>query len=156
VAPSIKLDTRVVEVGWKAAERDGQWFSEWQTADYAAGFHQLSAYPGNPGNTVLAGHNNVRGEVFRYLVNLKRGDEIFLYAEDREYVYVVTDNFIVQEFGASEEQRRKNAQWIAPTEDERLTLVTCWPYWAYTHRVIVIARPVDRSQKPVGRPRPVE
>jgi sortase A len=39
--------------------------------------------------------------------------------------------------------RRKNAQWIMPTGDERLTLVTCWPYeWpGNSHRVIVVARP---------------
>jgi len=39
------------------------------------------------------------------------------------------------------EERRENAKWIAPTDYERLTLVSCWPYTTYTHRLIVIAAP---------------
>jgi len=37
--------------------------------------------------------------------------------------------------------RQENARWIAPTDDERLTLVTCWPYTNNTHRVVVVAKP---------------
>ncbi len=40
------------------------------------------------------------------------------------------------------EVRLKNAQWMQPTPDERLTLISCWPYWTNTHRVIIVARPV--------------
>ncbi len=142
VAPSIKLDAKVIEVGWKVVKQGNRQTSVWETADYAAGFHKTSAYPGNPGNTVISGHHNIKGEVFRYLVNLEIGDTITLYAEERPYVYRVVDRFILQEEGAPLEQRYKNAQWIAPFNDERLTLVTCWPYWTNTHRVIVIAKPV--------------
>ena len=42
--------------------------------------------------------------------------------------------------------RRANAQWIAPTDDERLTLVTCWPYISNTHRLIIVAKPVSNDQ----------
>ncbi|MFQ6059422.1 MAG: sortase [Anaerolineae bacterium] len=150
VIPRIGVDAKVVEVGWKLINQKGEMVSVWETADYAAGFHKTSAFPGNPGNTVISGHHNIKGEVFRYLVDLEPGDEIILYAEGREYRYVVTDNFIIQEAGVSAEQRRRNAQWIAPTEDERLTLVTCWPYWTNTHRVIVIAKPDVRKSKEWG------
>jgi len=129
-------------VGWEVVEQDGKLVSTWEVADYAAGFHKTSAYPGNPGNTVLSGHHNIKGEVFRHLVDLEIGDPVYLYAEGRQYAYRVVDRFIVQELGASAEQRRQNARWIAPTADERLTLVTCWPYWTNTHRVIVIAAPM--------------
>jgi LPXTG-site transpeptidase (sortase) family protein len=142
VIPKIKLDAKVVAVGWKTVTRGGQTASEWDVPDYAAGFLKTTAYPGNPGNTVLDGHHNIKGEVFRYVATLELGDQIDLYAEGRKYTYQVVDKFILKEAGASLEQRRKNAQWIAPTEDERLTLVTCWPYWTNTHRVIVIAKPV--------------
>jgi sortase A len=153
VIPGIKLDAKVVEVGWKLVTRNGTTTTEWEVADYAAGFHRFSAYPGNPGNTVLSGHHNIKGEVFRYLVDLEPGDEIALYAEGRKYVYQVIDKLVVREAGASLEQRRKNAQWIAPTQDERLTLVTCWPYSSNTHRVIVIARPIpDNHGTPAESP----
>ncbi len=142
VAPTIGVDSKVIEVGFKTMKQGNQWFSEWETADYAVGFHKLSALPGHIGNTVMSGHNNIKGEVFRNLVDLNVGDPISLWADGREYRYTVTDKFIVQEVGATMEQRIANARWIAGTDDERLTLVSCWPYWTNTHRVIVIARPV--------------
>lgn len=142
VIPSIGLDAPVVEVGWVMVERSGQQVTEWEVADNAAGFHQGSAYPGNPGNTVLSGHHNIRGKVFRYLVNVAAGDEIILYAEDRAYHYKVESKEILPEKYASDEQRTANAQLIGYFPDERLTLITCWPYTSNTHRVVVVARPV--------------
>ena len=32
---------------------------------------------------------------------------------------------------------------LAPTDDVRVTLVTCWPYTNNTHRVIVVAKPAS-------------
>ncbi|HMQ55905.1 MAG TPA: sortase, partial [Anaerolineae bacterium] len=62
--------------------------------------------------------------------------------DNQKYEYVVDFKTIVKEKGESVDVRRKNAQWIAPTNDERLTLVTCWPYTNNTHRVIVVAKPL--------------
>ncbi len=142
VIPAINLDAPVVEVGWRVVERDGQTTTEWEVADYAAGFHIGSAYPGNVGNTVLSGHHNIRGKVFRYLVNVNPGDLVILYADGRAYYYRVESKQILPEKYASDEQQRKNAELIGYFPDERLTLVTCWPYTSNTHRVVVIARPV--------------
>jgi sortase A len=89
---------------------------------------------------VLSGHHNMGTEVFRYLVDLKKGDEIILQADGRDYHYTVVDHFVLPERNVSAEQRQQNAQWIMPTTTERLTLVTCWPYSTNTHRVIVIAK----------------
>ena len=35
----------------------------------------------------------------------------------------------------------KNASFIKPTDDVRLTIVSCWPRDNNTHRLIVIAKP---------------
>lgn len=142
VIPSIGLDAPVVEVGWRVVVRDGEQVTEWDVASDAAGFHRGSAYPGNPGNTVLSGHHNVRGRVFRYLVDVQPGDQVILYADERPYYYRVASIEIVPERYASEEQRRENARFIGYYPEERLTLVTCWPYTSSTHRVIVVAKPV--------------
>jgi sortase A len=48
----------------------------------------------------------------------------------------------VKERGEPVEARRQNARWMNPTEDERLTMITCWPYTSNTHRLIVVAKPV--------------
>ncbi len=142
VAPAIGLDAPVVEVGWQLQEENGHTVSIWEVADYAAGWHKTSAYPGRVGNTVISGHHNIKGEVFRYVVNLEAGDEVQLYAGDKIYRYAVAEKHILKEKGMSDEVRGRNAEWIAPTDDERLTLVTCWPYTNNTHRVIVVAWPV--------------
>lgn len=145
VASAIGLDAPVIEIGWHLVERDGQMVSEWDVADHAAGFHRGSAYPGHVGNTVLSGHHNIRGEVFRNLVELQSGDMISLYVDRQEYPYVVRQVLIIPEKYASPEQKQENVQWIGHFPEERLTLVTCWPYTSNTHRVIVVADPVGRG-----------
>ncbi len=142
VATAIGLDAPVVPVGWTVIEEGGQKISVWNVADYAAGWHKTSAYPGNVGNTVLAGHHNIKGEVFRRVVELEPGDEVDLYVGRTVYSYAVTEKYILKEKGMPAEVRIKNAQWIAPTADERVTLVTCWPYTNNTHRVVVVAKPI--------------
>jgi LPXTG-site transpeptidase (sortase) family protein len=137
VIPAIGLDAPVVPVGWTVTDEG----AVWDAADYAAGWHQGSAYPGHVGNTVLSGHHNIKGKVFRYLIDLEPDDEVFLYVGDTAYHYVVTEKHLFEEKGKPEAVRRANAQWIAPTDDERLTLVTCWPYTSNTHRLIVVAKP---------------
>jgi len=141
VAPAIGLDAKVVPVGWTVQDVNGKKVANWIVADYAAGWHKNSAYPGASGNTVLSGHHNIKGEVFRHVVDLKLGDAIYLYAGDQRYAYTVRRTMILKEKGEPESVRLENARWIAKSNDVRLTLVTCWPYTNNTHRVIVVALP---------------
>jgi LPXTG-site transpeptidase (sortase) family protein len=145
VAESIKLDAPVVETGWKQMTINGEAVNVWVVADYAAGWHKDSSLPGKGGNVVLSGHHNIKGEVFRYIVDLNIGDIVNLYVGDQRYDYVVNDKFIVKDKGEPDAVRRANAKWIGPFNEERLTLVTCWPYNNNTHRVIVIAQPVGNK-----------
>ncbi len=143
VLPTIKLDTGVVELGWSTSKnKAGQVFSEWDVPQYAAGWHKNSAEPGQEGNVVLSGHNNILGAVFRELDQLKRGDTAILYVGNESFEYSIDKVMIVPERTASAEQRIENGQWIQPTPEERLTLVSCWPRDDNSHRIIVIAHPV--------------
>jgi len=141
IAPAINLDSTIVEVGWSQREVNGQLLSVWDVAEFAAGWHKNSARPGHLGNIVLSGHHNILGEVFRYIVDLEPGDMITLYADGRPYQYRIEDKFIVKDKGEPVEVRQANARWISEFTDQRLTMVTCWPYNNNTHRVIVIAKP---------------
>lgn len=94
---------------------------------------------------MLDGHHNIRGEVFRRLVDLKPGDAIDLYAGGKVYHYAVTEKHILPDRDQPLQVRIANAQWIQPTADERLTLVTCWPYTNNTHRLIIVARPAPSA-----------
>jgi LPXTG-site transpeptidase (sortase) family protein len=140
--PKINVDADVVEVGYEIKEENGELVTIWKVADFAAGFHRGSAYPGHPGNTIIAGHNNIRGRVFRHLLDLLPGDDIYLHVGEQVFHYAVTQQLLIKEKGVPDEIRRENAQWIQPTEDERLTLVSCWPFVKPDHRVVVTARPI--------------
>lgn len=147
VIPAIHLDAPIEMVGWNQVN-DG---STWNIPNhFAAGWLKTSAPLGQLGNTVLDGHHNMAGEVFRYLVDLKPGDVIDMYSGNRGFQFVVTGLHILPDRDQPIEVRRQNAAWIQPTLDERLTLVTCWPYTSNTHRLIVVAQPIAVSQSRNG------
>ena len=58
----------------------------------------------------------------------------------RRHSYVVDTVWIVDETGATVEEKQEHARWLDPTVEPVLTLVTCWPDWSYTHRVVVRAK----------------
>ena len=144
--PSIGLDAPVVTVDRQIVEQDGHTVSTWEVADHAAGFHLGSAHPGRSGNTVLSAHHNVKGQVFQNLVDVPTGARVLLYVGQTVYPYVVVQQLILPDAGASIEQKEENARWIEPYPDERLTLVTCWPDDSNTHRLVVIAFPPSSEQ----------
>jgi sortase A len=144
VIPAIGVDAPVVPVSWDTVETDGQAQAAWEVPDmYAAGWHETSAPLGVPGNTVLNGHNTTNGEVFRDLYTLEAGDIITSYSGDTPYAYAVTAVLILPEAGQPLEVRTENARYILPSDDERLTLVTCHPYGSLRYRLIVIAHPQE-------------
>ena len=150
--PSINVDTSVVELGWHVASNsEDQIFSEWDVAEYAAGWHKNSALPSETGNVVLSGHNNILGAVFRRLDQIKKGDEAILWSGGHPYTYRVEQVMIVPEKYATPEQRAENAKWISEFSDQRLTLVSCWPRNNNTHRIIVVARPETKLQASSGQ-----
>lgn len=143
VIPRIELDAPVEETGSRLITIRETTYEQWLVPDkFAAGWNPNSAYPGVVGNTVLFGHNNARGKVFANLYRLEVGDEITLYAGSEAFTYRVTDVMKLQEKDVSFAQMVENATWIGSFPDERLTLVTCWPPYKDTHRLIVVAHPV--------------
>lgn len=146
VIPSIELDAPVSAIGLESFDQGGATYYRWQVPDkFEAGWHNSSQPLGIAGNTVLNGHHNVFGEVFRYLVDLEPGDTIILYDDDEQFEYQVTEKEIIPEKGQPLEVRLANAHWIEQTDDERVTMVTCWPYETNSHRLVVVAKPVTSS-----------
>lgn len=140
--PALDRTVAIVPVGWRVEEVEGFQVAVWETVNGAAGYHRGSAPLGGDGNCVLSGHSSLEhGAVFEGLWGLTPGDTIYLTDNgSQEYRYVVASVNKVQETGASLENRLAHAAAMDPTGDARLTLVTCWPDWAYTHRVIVVAQ----------------
>jgi sortase A len=141
--PRIELDAQIIAVDAEPVQFEGEILAQWLAPDYrAVGWHNTSVGLGAPGNTVLNGHHNIKGEVFRDLYQLQTGDEIDVFSGDQEFRYTVVYTAVLPERNQPLEVRLANAEWIQPTEDERITLITCWPYESNTHRVVVVAVPL--------------
>lgn len=141
--PAIGLDAPVISAALKEVVYEGQRYLQWVAPNsFDVGQLATSAPLGVAGNTVLIGHHNEYGEVFKHLVDLEVGDLIHVYSGDREFAYVIKLKMILRERDQPVEVRLKNAQWIASSADERLTLITCWPYESNTHRLVIVAVPI--------------
>ncbi len=146
VIPAIHLEAPIIPVGLTHYQVNGQAATTWAVPDHlAVGWHDTSALPGQGGNTVFNGHQDIYGGVFENLDQLNNGDEILVYADAVAYRYRVTEKHLVADEGQPSAVRARNVRWILATPDERLTLVTCAPAPHSDHRLIVVARPQRRS-----------
>jgi sortase A len=143
------LDAPIQPVWLQQVGINGAVFSQWRVPERrAAGWHETSALLGQTGNTVLNGHHNLYGQVFRDLVKVQPGDSIRLEAADHSgRNYTVVQTMLLEEEGRSTEERLENARWLLPSQDERITLVTCWPPDGRSHRLVVIALPEDEVRQ---------
>lgn len=147
IIPNIGLDAPVELAASQKVQIAGNVYYQWLSPDkFAAGWHTNSAYLGIKGNTVINGHHNIFGKVFENLVNLNIGEPIQVFGEDKVFQYIVVNKMILEERDVAVEQRLENARWLARSEDERLTLITCWPPDSNTHRLIIVAIPDPAQQ----------
>lgn len=152
IIPSIQLDAPIVPSKPKETKIGGQTYEQWQAPNkFAVGWQNNSVFLGQVGNTVLNGHHNVDGKVFERLNELKPGDTLTIAGSTVQYEYQVVNVMIFPERDVDVQTRLENARWILPSTDERVTLVTCWPAWSNTHRLIVVAQPIGDPQ-PVATP----
>ncbi len=146
IIPRLGIDAPVESVSRQPFVDGNETYYQWQVPEGStAGWHNETAVLGQIGNTVLNGHHNIYGELFRYLSDLAEGDEIIVADSEKSHRYRVTTSLVLKERGQSLATRLANASWINPTDDERITLISCWPYTDNSHRVIVVAFPVSDS-----------
>lgn len=100
----------------------------WEQLKKGVGHHIGSANPGQPGNLVLSAHNDVFGQIFRYLDLLQNGDQVIVYTNQRSYTYIVTETTIVEP---------TQVEVMSATENETLTLISCYPYMVDNQRIVV-------------------
>lgn len=103
---------------------------------YLVNWWQDSALPGAGSNVVLYGHSRILSPVegpgvFAHLHKLTPGAVITVTSLGRDYGYIVSRVFVIDE----NKDQREAGLWIDPTPAERLTLVTC----AGEDRLIVVA-----------------
>jgi sortase A len=109
----------------------------WEQLKKGVGQYIGSADPGQPGNMVLSAHNDVYGEIFRHLDELKPGDKIIIYTAQHSFTYTVSDAQIVNP---------TDVEVMASTSDPTLTLISCYPYLVDNKRIVVQAN-LEGSEK---------
>jgi sortase A len=108
--------------------------SDAQTLQRGPGHLEHTALPGDTGNIVIAGH---RDSFFRPLRHVQVGDDIFLETREGHFHYRVSSLRVVGP---------REVSVIAPTSEETLTLITCYPFWVLGNapdRFVVRAARVD-------------
>jgi sortase A len=117
--PAIGIDAPVIQgTGWEQLKK---------------GVGQVigTANPGENGNLVLSAHNDIFGEIFRYLDQLQRGDQFTVYTNLRAYTYVVTGWEVVEP---------TRVEVMNPTPNPTATLISCYPYLIDNMRIVVKAK----------------
>ena len=124
---AIQIDIPAIGVhNWPIVQGDG-----WEQLKKGVGQHIGSANPGQNGNVVLAGHDDVFGEVYRNLDKLQPGDRVILYTMQQQYTYLVIETRIVEP---------GQVDVMNPTSDPIVTLISCYPYMVDNKRIVVFAK----------------
>ncbi len=96
-----------------------------------------SSSPGQQGNTVIAGHRDTH---FRFLKAIQQGEIIHL--------QTVTGDTLQYEVIETKVVHKREAEYLVSTQEDKLTLITCYPFDAIRPggplRYLVIAK----QQKP--------
>ena len=117
--PAINIDAPIVQ-------GDG-----WEQLKKGVGQNVSSVNAGQNGNVILSAHNDVYGELFRFLDKLQPGDQVILYTQQRQYVYVIDRTAIVEPTAV---------EVMASTGNPTVTLISCYPYLKDKQRIVVFAR----------------
>lgn len=122
---AVQIQIPVLKVDAPVVQGDG-----WEQLKQGVAQHLGSADPGQPGNLVLSAHDDIYGEIFRYLDQLKPGDQVIIITAQHSFTYIVTQTQIV---------KPTEVEVMAATTDPTLTLISCYPYMVDNKRIIVQA-----------------
>ena len=148
--PEIAMDISISVMNWHVVETDGVRTTAWMLPDTGAGWHPNSASPGSVGNVVISGNQLLGDAAFAPIAlgDVVVGQEILLTdANGDTFTYAVTevtDPLPIPDTFA--EEQALAAQYVAPTATPSLTLISGWPDFSTTHRVIVRAELVQSDQ----------
>ncbi|MFA6521729.1 MAG: class E sortase [Candidatus Gracilibacteria bacterium] len=102
-----------------------------------------TALPGDNGNTVITGHSSYYAwdagrfkDVFALLHDVKIGDKVIVYFNQKKFIYEVNRIKVVFP---------KDVDVLAPSPQEQLTLITCTPIGTNLKRLVVTAKLIAKN-----------
>lgn len=122
IIPSIDVDAPIGEG------------TDWEALKYKVGHQPNTANPGQRGNMVLAAHNDVYGEIFRYLPDVPVGEIITIYAGEEIFRYQIIERRIITP---------DQVEVMLPTTGPTTTLISCYPYLIDTHRIVLFGELIE-------------
>ncbi len=165
VIPRMQLDVPISEANWTTNGNQGRIYTDWVLPYHSIGHLANTVNPGEAGNMILSGHNNLVGPnqfgvgLFAGLWDLQPGDPVYVYAKDgRAFEYQVAQSYPIKEVGeplSVQQQQWKDISDYHGTPET--TLITCWngpvaPLSGNSYRWIVTAKlvgEVNPAQVPV-------
>ncbi|WP_415292778.1 class D sortase [Clostridium perfringens] len=102
----------IKSIGLKAPIVDGE-----ENLDYVVAKYRSSANFGQAGNIILAGHNNMKGSIFKNLYKVKIGDIIEIKTDNNIYKYKLTERVIVNP--------SDSGLLTQDISEKEITLITC-------------------------------
>jgi sortase A len=123
IIPKIELDSSIVQgTDWEALKQGvGQLLNGVDPTD-------------EQGNVVFSAHNDIYGELFRYLDQLEAGDRLQVQTQTKIITYEITGWDV---YGPTD------VHVLDPRGGATLTLISCYPYQVDDKRIVVFANRVD-------------
>ncbi len=127
-----------------------------------AGWHDDSARLGEEGNLVMSGHHNIDGLVFQNLNllpgdvtkvcsrtpdghanGIKQGIMIKVKGKQHEATYELSDCKLLLQRNQPMAVLLEDGKLLLQDGEDKLTLVTCWPFTDNSYRLVLIAKQVE-------------
>lgn len=125
IIPRLDLDVIVVELSGLADR---------ESLKRGPGHVPETAYPGEPGNMVIAGHRTTYAAPFKHMDLMGPGDKIIVETKDGRYVYEFSEQKIVP----------SNDLAVLEQEGEpRVSLIACHPLRSARQRIVVVGRLIE-------------
>lgn len=119
IIPKINLEAIVVEGADRNSLKKGP------------GHVKSSAYPGEKGYCIIAGHRTTYGAPFFRIHHLQKGDEIFIETPSSKFTYIVEKVFSTRPYDLS---------FMKPIDEAVLILSACTPIHSAARRLVVLAK----------------
>jgi sortase A len=123
IIPKLNLDQTIVQG------------TDWEALKQGVGQLQNGVHPGDAnGNVVLSAHNDIYGELFRYLDMLEPGDQFQIQTRSDIFTYQITGWEVVEP---------TEVHVLESGSEATATLISCYPYQIDNKRIVVFANRVD-------------
>lgn len=107
-----------------------------QSLQEGVAHYKGTALPGEGKNVFIFGHSSSDtvpgelGKIFAKINDLEKGDKLKIYFREKEFLYDFSEKYIVE---------KTDDSVLNKTDQETLTLMTCWPLGTTDKRLIIRA-----------------